>query len=319
MRTNPVSHADLRGVFPVPPLSRKSDTKRSIDFDQNARLLRHMTDGGMTRFLYGGNAFLYHLTLAEYEELLGWLNGFANNLWAIPSAGPSYGRAMDQAPLLRKYSFPAVMMLPCGDPRDAAGLERGMREFSDAAATPLVVYLKDESNFGANQEAGLDAVARLVSSGVCVAIKYAVVRPDPNQDKYLEGLLKRVDRANVISGMGERPAIVHMRDWNLPGFTTGSGCVAPRMSNGIFHACVGKDYAHAQELRATFMPLEDLRDAWGPARVLHQATELAGFASTGPLIPYVSPLSEAQAKELGPVAKALVERDGKAAARTAAD
>ena len=30
------------------------------------------------------------------------------------------------------------------------------------------------------------------------------------------------------------------------------------------------------------MPLEDLRDAWGPARVLHTRTELAGIAATGP-------------------------------------
>ena len=38
------------------------------------------------------------------------------------------------------------------------------------------------------------------------------------------------------------------------------------------------------------MPLEDLRDAWGPARVLHHATELAGIAPTGPIPPFVSPL-----------------------------
>jgi len=35
---------------------------------------------------------------------------------------------------------------------------------------------------------GLDAVARLIDSGVCVGIKYAVVRDDPSQDKYLESL-----------------------------------------------------------------------------------------------------------------------------------
>ena len=49
---------------------------------------------------------------------------------------------------------------------------------------------------------------RLIDSGVCVGIKYAVVRDDPSQDKYLEGLLSRVDRSKVISGIGERPAIV---------------------------------------------------------------------------------------------------------------
>jgi hypothetical protein len=56
------------------------------------------------------------------------------------------------------------------------------------------------------------------------------------------------------------------------------------------------------------MPLEDLRDAWGPARVLHHATDLSGIATTGPIPPYVSPLKDQQIAELGPVAVALEGR-----------
>jgi hypothetical protein len=58
------------------------------------------------------------------------------------------------------------------------------------------------------------------------------------------------------------------------------------------------------------MPLEDLRDAWGPARVLHHATELAGIAPTGPILPYVSPLHRQQIDQLRPVARALREFEG---------
>ena len=57
------------------------------------------------------------------------------------------------------------------------------------------------------------------------------------------------------------------------------------------------------------MPLEDLRDAWGPARVLHHATELAGVAPTGPIPPYVSPLAAKQLDELTPIAQSLRKRD----------
>src|SRR5215813_11570031 len=230
MRTRSVESSDWHGVFPVPPLARHNDVRRTINWRQNDRIVRHLAAGGITRFLYGGNAFLYHITLAEYEELLAWLNSFADGLWAIPSLGPSYGRAMDQASILRRYKFPCAMALPCGDPRDAKGLETGLREIAESANTPLILYLKDENNFGADREAGLDVVAQLVDEGVCVAIKYAVVRQNPAEDVYLESLLKRVNRARVISGIGERPAVVHMRDWMLPGFTTGSGCVAPRLS-----------------------------------------------------------------------------------------
>ena len=117
---------------------------------------------------------------------------------------------------------------------------------------------------------------------VCVAIKYAVVRKDPAQDPYLEGLLKRVDRRFVVSGIGERPAVVHLGRFGLPGFTTGSGCLAPRLSNELFAAVRGRRLDARKSCGARFLPLEDERDAWGPARVLHAATELAGRRAHGP-------------------------------------
>jgi dihydrodipicolinate synthase/N-acetylneuraminate lyase len=303
---------DFHGVLPVPPLARQNDSRRSIDFAQNERLVRHMAQGGITRLIYGGNALLYHITLADYEPLLDWLSGFKSQFLVIPSVGPSYGRAMDQAPLLRQHRFPCALALPCGDPRDALGLEQGLREIAAACETPLLAYLKDENNFGADKEAGLDAVARLIDSGVCVGIKYAVVRDDPSKDKYLESLLQRVDRSKVISGIGERPAICHLRDFGLNGFTTGSGCIAPRLSNEIFEACSRADYDAARTLRADFLPLEDLRDAWGPSKVLHFATALAGLSETGPILPYSSPLSAAQQEQLAAVAQALVARNSAA-------
>ena len=141
---------------------------------------------------------------------------------------------MDQAAILRRYKFPCVMALPCADPRDASGLERGLREFAERSATPLILYLKDESNFGAIRWPDWMRSRRMVTDGTCVWIKYAVVRNEPKNDPYLQALLERVETSRVVSGIGERPAIVHMRDWSLPGFTTGSGCVAPAASLGVF-------------------------------------------------------------------------------------
>jgi dihydrodipicolinate synthase/N-acetylneuraminate lyase len=292
-------------VFPVPPLARSHDKRRLLDSVGNQRVVSHIRSGGIRNLLYGGNAFLYHVTLSEYEQLLDWLTTLDDELWAIPSAGPSYGRLMDQAALLRRYRFPCVMHLPCGDPRDAAGLERGLREFAEACGIPLLVYLKDETNFGADREAGLDAVARLVDSGVCVGIKYAVIRADPSQDVYLTSLLQRVDRKLVLSGIGERPAVAHMRDFGLPGFTTGSGCLAPELSLAIFEACTRRDFSGALATRDRFLALEDLRDSWGPARVLHAAVTAAGIADCGPIPPFVSGVSAEQINKLAAVALAL--------------
>jgi dihydrodipicolinate synthase/N-acetylneuraminate lyase len=309
MVSAPIGIGDLAAVFAVPPLPRRADRGRGINFDAAECVARHIEAGGITRYLYGGNAFLYHVTLDEYESLIDWLAGFGHGRWPIPSVGPSYGRAIDQARILKRRAFRAAMLLPCNDPRDARGMEAGVREIADAAGLPLILYLKSEDGFGADKDAGLDAVGRLMDDGTAVAIKYAVVLDDPRRDRYLDGLLRRVDRNRVISGMGERPAIVHLRDFRLPGMTTGSGCIAPRGCTAMFDACRAGQWQLAEDLRSRFMPLEDLRDAWGPARVLHHATELAGIAPTGPIVPYMSPLGAKQLQDVAPVARELRDRD----------
>ena len=131
-------------------------------------------------------------------------------------------------------------------------MEAGLREIADAAGMPLILYLKSEDGFGSAKEPGLDAIGRLIDDGVAIAIKYAVVRDDPRQDAYLDGLLRRVDRTRVISGMGERPAVVHLRDFGLGGLTTGSGCIAPALCSGLFAACGERNWTQAERAaRAT--------------------------------------------------------------------
>jgi dihydrodipicolinate synthase/N-acetylneuraminate lyase len=301
--------AQLYDIYPVPPLARRNDSKRSIDFPENEKLFRFLRDGGVTRFVYGGNAFLYQITLNEYDELTHWLGGLTSQATIIPAVGPSYGRAMDQAPLIRRYKFPSLLMLPTGDPRDAAGLERGMREIAGACGVPLSLYVKHESDFGDDLNAGMDVIGRLVDDRICVSIKYAVVRKDPAVDPYLSALLRRVAPSRIVSGIGEGPAIVHLRNFGLSGFTTGSGVIAPRLCRALLDACSRKDYDEAEKVRAAFLPLEDLRGKWGPPRVIHAAVALAGIAETGPIPPFVSEISAVQKDQLRPVAKELLRRN----------
>ena len=58
MSNDPVTPEDLRGVFAVPPLPRKPDPQRTLDLDEAERVAAHVARGGITRLLYGGNAFL---------------------------------------------------------------------------------------------------------------------------------------------------------------------------------------------------------------------------------------------------------------------
>ena len=288
MKNSPVTPADLRGVMAVPPLARNG---MGLSWDENDKIAKHLSNGGVTSLLYGGNAFLYHVTLAEYEELLAWMHQTPDSLWCIPSVGPSFGRMVDQIATLRKYPVPAAMHLPCSDPRDAAGLERGLRSFVEASGTPLILYLKDELNFGADKLAGLDVISRMVDDGMCIGVKYAVVRENPAEDWYLSALLERVDKQFVISGIGERPAIVHLKEFGLPGYTTGSGVIGARQTRELYHACRAGSWELAVEIRKAFIPLEDVRDKLGPARVLHAAVEVAGIATTGDIPPFISSLT----------------------------
>src|SRR5262249_839420 len=155
-----------------------------------------------------------------------------------------------QVCVLRRYRFRAAMALPCGDPRDAEGMEAGLREIAQGLGVPLILYVKSEDAFGSNLERGLDAIGRLMDEGVGVAIQYAVGGDDPGRDPYLAELLRRVAPTKIVSGIGERPAIVHLRDFDLPGFTTGSGCIAPRLSQTLFEICREKDWSRAEAVRA---------------------------------------------------------------------
>ena len=81
------------------------------------------------------------------------------------------------------------------------------------------------------------------------------------------------------------------------------------MSQQILAACARGDFDLAEQLRGEFLPLEDLRDAWGPARVLHAAVEHADIARTGAIPPFVSELDEARQREIGAEARQLLTRN----------
>ena len=220
MSSEPVTPEDLRGVFAVPPLPRRTDARRTLDLDEAERVAAHVARGGITRFLYGGNAFLYHVTLAEYEALLDWLAGFPKRRWAIPSVGPSFGRAIDQARLLRRHSLPvrdgaAVQRSArCGGPGSRPSRDRGR---GGSAPHPLS---QDRGRLVRKRQDGRPRCHRRGSSsdGVCVAIKYAVVRPDPVGRPVPDGAARaRGPREGRVSGMGERPAVVHLQAFELAG------------------------------------------------------------------------------------------------------
>lgn len=303
MKTGSVSSADLaRSVIAVPPLARHADL--SFNPAANRALIRHLEAGGVSTLMYGGNANFYNVGLYEYAALLDFLEeAVAPSSWVIPSAGPDYGKLIDQARVLRERAFPTAMVLPQTFPATPEGSALAIRRFADAFGRSVIVYVKAE-NFLTPA-----LVGELVDAGIVAGIKYAIVRSDPRDDPFLTELVARIGRRLIVSGIGERPAVAHFRDFGLTGFTSGSVCVGPRGSTRMLAALQARDYAAAEALRAAYLPLEDLRDALSPIRVLHEAVTLAGIADMGPMLPHLSNMPSSEHPRIAAAAAALLAHD----------
>ena len=284
MDTKPITSATLASsVIAVPPLARTETLH--WDHAQSQRLIQHLEAGGIRTLLYGGNAVLGHVALSDYAELLTMLTeSVSAETLVIPSVGPGFGMMRDQARILREYDFPTAMVLPTKDPTTPAGIAAALSRFVDSYGRPAVLYLKHDGTIE------IDAIQRLLRDGVISWIKYAIVRDNPSEDPYLRELIGAIGPALIVSGMGEQPALTHIRDFGLPGFTSGCVCSAPQLSTALLRANQVKDYARAEAIRIQFRPLEMLRDSISPVRVLHEAVQLAGIADTGPITPPLSPI-----------------------------
>jgi dihydrodipicolinate synthase/N-acetylneuraminate lyase len=303
MITSPLSAAHLAtSVMAVPPLSRRLDF--TLDEGANERIIRHLEAGGVRLLLYGGNANLYHVPLSEYEPLLAMLARIAGpDTLVIPSAGPLYGMLVDQAKIIRRFAFPTVMVLPQQGLTTSVGVATGIRRFVESSGVPALLYIKHDGFIEPEDVAALDR------DGLLSGIKYATVRNDASVDPYLRRLVDVVDRTKIISGIGEQPAIIHTRDFGLGGFTSGCVCVAPRLSQRMLAAMRGGAWEEAERIRSVFRPLEDLRNAINPIRVLHRAVEGAGIAPTGPLLPLLSNVEAEHEAAIDAAATALRAAD----------
>ena len=301
-----IAQAVTDSVVAVPPLAWNPDL--SLNEAENRKLIRHIEAGGVRTLLYGGNANLYHVSLGEYERVLTLIAGEpAQQTLVIPSAGPAFGTMLDQARVLRNYPFSTVMVLPQVGITTSEGVAAGIARFVQAAGMPALLYIKHDGYIDPRD------VKRLTDDTLISGIKYAIVRNDPARDEYLRRLVDVVDPRTIVSGIGEQPAAVHLRAFGLGGFTSGCVCVAPRLSTLFLKAMRTGNWDEAERIRLLFKPLEDLRNAINPIRVLHEAVRLAGIAETGPLLPLLSNASSADHPAIREAASVLLQADRSAA------
>ncbi|MBM3965226.1 MAG: dihydrodipicolinate synthase family protein [Planctomycetes bacterium] len=194
------------------------------------------------------------------------------------------------------------MVLPQKDITDPQGIEMGIRRVAERMGKPVVLYLKIDRWLSPA------AVERLVRDGMVSWIKYAVVLPDASNDPYLRELLDVVPAELMVSGMGEQPSIVHMRDFGMAGFTSGCVCIAPTLSMNMLRDIQRGEFESADSIRRLFEPLEDLRNKTSPIRVLHEAVAASGVLDPGPVMPLLSSLTNEQRNDIEAAVKTLMAR-----------
>ena len=312
MKTDAVTAADLsRSVIAVPPLARARNGAVSIA--ENKKIVDWLASGGVTTLMYGGNANFYNLGLLEFPLVLELLSDIAPaKSWVIPSIGADFGKALDQVAILRTFDFPTAMALPMASATRPAGIATGLRRLADAYRKPLIAYVRAENYIPPRD------LAQLIADGAVCALKYAVERHDPKEDRYLSAIVEAAGPELIVSGIGERPAIVHLTRFGLAAFTSGSVSIAPHLSAAILAALKRRDVAVAEALRAKFLPFEDQRDANSPIVVLHDGVRFAGIADTGPLQPFLANLGADVAPAVQAAARALFDENAAFARRQAA-
>jgi dihydrodipicolinate synthase/N-acetylneuraminate lyase len=300
MNESPILDGEFAAsVIAVPPLARRADY--ALDAAENRALIRHIEAGGVRTLLYGGNANLYHTAVSEYRDLLDLLADAASpGTRVIPAIGPDYGKMLDQARILAQTRYRTAMVLPLGGFTTSEGVEAGLTRIADTAGIPLTLYIKSENYVD------VDALARLIERGSLLTVKYAIVRDNPADDPYLRRLLQHVAAGKIMSGMGERPALVHLREFGLAAWTTGSGCIAPRMVMALLQAVKTGDRETAQHLYDAFLPLETLRDEISLIRVLHDAVTFSKIADMGPILPLLSSTPPEHHAKIDRAARALL-------------
>jgi len=192
------------------------------------------------------------------------------------------------------------MILPTRDVVTPAGVATALRHFVEMANRPAVLYIKHDGYIDVGH------VKQLMDDGLLAWIKYAIVRDETSDDDYLRELVDTVGPSRIVSGIGEQPAITHIREFGLTSFTSGCVCVAPQLSMQMLRAIQAADFGKAEEIRRMFSPLEELRNEINPIRVLHTAVTLSGIGTMGPLLPLLCDVGEEDLAAIGDAAKQLL-------------
>ena len=249
--------------------------------------------------MYGGNANFYNLGLLEYPLILEVLTDIA------PDGRldhPVDRRRFRQG--ARPGRDPESLRLPDRDgPADGERHQAGRHRHRPSPPRRRLPQAGHRLCPGRELSSRRRISPRSSPTAPSARVKYAVERKDPAEDRYLAAIVDAAGAERIVSGIGERPAIVHLTRSGSPASPPARSRIAPHLSTAILAALKAGDVAAAEALRAKFLAFEDQRDANSPIVVLHDGVRLAGIADTGPLQPFLANLDEDGSRAVGAAAQ----------------
>ena len=288
MKTDAVTFADLAGsVLAVPPLARNADL--TLNKAANAALIKHIEARGRhDAALRRQRQLLQHRPVRiRARSLDGWPRWRRPGTWVIPSvgpglrqdAGPGGGAEEPQVP----HRHGAADDLP-DDPRwggdRAAPLRRGLRQ-----ADHRLHQGRGLPDARGGQAAWSTTAWWRPSNTPSSA-------PTRARTRSCRKLVELVDRRYIVSGIGERPVITHLRDFGLQRLHLGLGLRGgPRGSTQILTACKRKDWDTAAKICARRTSRSRTRAT--PIRPSASCTRRSAWRASptpGPLLPLLSNL-----------------------------
>jgi 4-hydroxy-tetrahydrodipicolinate synthase len=239
----------LATVHLVPPTPFTSDGLRVLP-EVLGRFVQEMADAGVRVFIPAAGTGEFHsLSATEAVECIRVTREAAGpGCTILAPVGLSLAHAVQVGRRALESGADALLVMPPVHPYLCdAGFGDYLRAIDDAVPLPVLTYKR-----GSVPSDKL--LLQLADEGRLVGVKYAV----NDMDAFTKLAGAAAGRLGLYCGTAERFAPFFMLA-GATGYTSGSGCVAPRLTLALHAALAGGDTREAMRLLQVIRPLEDAR------------------------------------------------------------
>lgn len=241
-------HTALSGISGI--LVTPFNSSDQIAPERLKPIIARCAQAGVDALTVNGNTGeFYSLSFAEAKRMQAEVPGLiAGRAMVIAGVGRSVAEAVRLASRAKADGADAVMVHQPPDPLAAPrGMVEYVRRVADAAALPVVLYLR-------NDAIGLPAIEALCRLPGVVGVKWAT----PNVMTLADAIRRVGPDVNFVCGLAE-PWAPPMTAVGARGFTSGLINVAPERSVAIRDALAAGDYTRANTEIAAIEAFEALR------------------------------------------------------------